>query len=545
MFYKARLNIYYFSVFLTVFLLAFSVIFNLEGAQAMISKKDMGTLAAEAELILTGKVTALQSVWEGKKIYTYVTVSTRDSFKGTEEKEVIIKVPGGTVGEITCHVSDTPAFKKGEEILVFLKSRGMYYELAGAQQGKYTIKKDEVMGLNVTVNGIPALISGRIMEEQEVKKGGTEPEPDKTNRQFSSLPQNIVEKGNGPIPEITDISPDFGPAIKKDLTVYDAAEDSTQVAISGINFGSSQGMAAFWAGQGDSEFTYATIKSWSDNQIVCLVPGGANSYYSDRVTGNVFVVTGDGLVSEPALFRVTYSCMGGKVPGNKLTYKVNANTPDYVGEENSVQEAGNAWNNAGANFEFEYSGATHKTSVDLDSENSVVWVNEGNTGWLAQTWIWWYTSDPASILESDIEFNDYYLWSSAASCPSGKRDVQGIAVHELGHSLGLLDLYGTADLEKTMYGNSSPGEIKKRTLEQDDIDGIKYLYGLFVPDSAIEGVVRLEKVNSTDPEQDSPLADNSGTEVRVFQQGSQVKSSLSEKDGSYQVDGLAAGMYDV
>ena len=55
-----------------------------------------------------------------------------------------------------------------------------------------------------------------------------------------------------------------------------------------------------------------------------------------------------------------------------------------------------------------------------------------------------------------------------------------MGTHELGHSLSLGDLYNSADADKTMYGYASSGETKKRTLHQDDIDGITYLY----PDTA-------------------------------------------------------------
>lgn len=42
--------------------------------------------------------------------------------------------------------------------------------------------------------------------------------------------------------------------------------------------------------------------------------------------------------------------------------------------------------------------------------------------------------------------------------------------------MSLGDLYGSGDTEKTMYGYASLGETKKRTLHQDDIDGISYIY---------------------------------------------------------------------
>jgi hypothetical protein len=275
------------------------------------------------------------------------------------------------------------------------------------------------------------------------------------------------------------------------------------------------------------------------------VPGGASSFYIGDNVGNVYVLTSDKVISEPALFRVTYSYGGGKWPGNELIYKVNPNTADCAGEEIAVQEAASAWNKAGANFNFEYNGVTGITNVGKDEENSIIWKNYGLTDWLARNWGYINPSNPEIILENDIEYNDYYLWSTTAPCPPGQYDIQSVATHEMGHCLLLLDLYGTADSEKTMYGKGGPGETKARTLEPAEIEGIRYIYGLFLQDAILKGLVKLEKVNPGDPELDSPLVDHSGTEVKVFRESNQVKSSLSAQDGSYLVDGLAAGVYGV
>ena len=56
-------------------------------------------------------------------------------------------------------------------------------------------------------------------------------------------------------------------------------------------------------------------------------------------------------------------------------------------------------------------------------------------------------------------------------------DLQNIATHELGHSAGLNDIYSSTCSEVTMYGYSSYGETKKRTLEQPDITGLQKIYG--------------------------------------------------------------------
>jgi hypothetical protein len=55
-------------------------------------------------------------------------------------------------------------------------------------------------------------------------------------------------------------------------------------------------------------------------------------------------------------------------------------------------------------------------------------------------------------------------------------DVQNIGTHEHGHSLCLVDLYAGTDSTKTMYGYGYEDETQKRTLHQDDVDGVNHLY---------------------------------------------------------------------
>ena len=95
---------------------------------------------------------------------------------------------------------------------------------------------------------------------------------------------------------------------------------------------------------------------------------------------------------------------------------------------------------------------------------------------IAVTVIWGYFSGPPGlreILEFDVLFNTYYPWGNGEL---DKMDLQNIATHELGHGIGLDDVYDTACAEVTMYGYSDYGEIKKRTLEAPDIEGLLKLY---------------------------------------------------------------------
>jgi len=275
----------------------------------------------------------------------------------------------------------------------------------------------------------------------------------------------------GAIPHINSISPDHGPAHANELGSCGCAADSTRVTISGSNFGATQGSSyvRFWR-QGSTYYN-ACVESWSDTQIVARVPGCVSS-------GDVVVVTGGG-TSNGVYFTVTYSYGGGKWPKGSYPqpmseeYRVNA-SGGPSGALAAIQAAANTWNNVScADFFFRYGGTSSKTGYGYDNENTILW-QDLPTGILGVNVTWWNTSDPHTIIEFDIAFNTDYTW--ATDCSAGKYDVQSIGTHELGHALQLLDLYGTADTEKTMYGIGSAGDCKQRTLEPDDIAGICYIY---------------------------------------------------------------------
>lgn len=127
------------------------------------------------------------------------------------------------------------------------------------------------------------------------------------------------------------------------------------------------------------------------------------------------------------------------------------------------------------------SSVTYPLLADLnspDGQNEVYFADIENSGAIAITIVWGIFYGPPSqreLLEWDQVYDDVdYQWS--ASGEPGMMDFENIATHELGHSVGLGDLYETNCSEETMYGYADFGETNKSSLEAGDITGVSKLY---------------------------------------------------------------------
>jgi len=114
-----------------------------------------------------------------------------------------------------------------------------------------------------------------------------------------------------------------------------------------------------------------------------------------------------------------------------------------------------------------------------DGKNEVYFADIADNNAIAITIVWGNFKGPAAgreLVEWDQVFDDVdYNWSSTGE--PGRMDFENIATHELGHSVGLNDLYNSGCANETMYGYADYGETMKRSLEAGDIAGIKALYG--------------------------------------------------------------------
>ncbi len=184
--------------------------------------------------------------------------------------------------------------------------------------------------------------------------------------------------------------------------------------------------------------------------------------------------------AEKAKTLTCYKLLGVKWKSFPVNYFINPINPQGLSESfitSAVSASAETWDSATTRelfndiYTINYSVAYRVQ----DFKNAIVFGDYPNDGVIAVT-SYWRIQRTKEIVEFDILFNTRFAWGDA-TLNSSKMDLQNIATHELGHGVGLADIYSSSCSEVTMYGYSTEGETKERTLETPDITGLQLMYG--------------------------------------------------------------------
>jgi hypothetical protein len=164
----------------------------------------------------------------------------------------------------------------------------------------------------------------------------------------------------------------------------------------------------------------------------------------------------------------------------------------------AIAAAANTWDDAVAQNLFKDTntvivdssktvGDPFATSGAMDGYNVNGWWNlGGNTLGISR---YWYNPDSVvggykSLLESDVWYTKDKSWttdwSTAVNSGNNKIDLQSVATHELGHSIGMGDLYTLPASDPRKNDNAQVMNLydaPQRTLGNGDLTGAQKLYG--------------------------------------------------------------------
>jgi hypothetical protein len=149
----------------------------------------------------------------------------------------------------------------------------------------------------------------------------------------------------------------------------------------------------------------------------------------------------------------------------------------------AIKQAFKTWSDVPCtSLQFVFGGLVDEPKTEYNPNGP----NQNHIQWIEPPRTWLYATDALAfakveyvhatgeILDTDIQFNGHrYKWGTGQTPKQGHEDILNTATHEIGHLLGL----DHSDVQNAaMVGQSNPGEITKRTLTQDDIDGICTIY---------------------------------------------------------------------
>jgi hypothetical protein len=90
-----------------------------------------------------------------------------------------------------------------------------------------------------------------------------------------------------------------------------------------------------------------------------------------------------------------------------------------------------------AGVTFEFVGFTSASPFDEDGQSTLGFLDEPGMDQVLAATSFLISGASAEIIESDIFFNAAFEWSVAPTGAAGRFDIESIALHEIGHMIGL------------------------------------------------------------------------------------------------------------
>ncbi len=213
----------------------------------------------------------------------------------------------------------------------------------------------------------------------------------------------------------------------------------------------------------------------------------------------------------------------------------------------AIGRAAATWSRtAGLPVSFSSQGLTRSQPLETDGRSTIGFLDRPDQERVLGATTFLLDAATGQILESDIYFNTRFRWSTAAAGEPGASDLESVALHELGHLLGLghsaigeTEVSGTGrrviSTGAVMFPIAMPaGSISERVLQVDDIAGVLDLYGASPADSgSIQG--RVTKGG----------AGVYGAHVVAFHldTGTLIGGYALGEDGRFVIGGLSSGAY--
>lgn len=218
-----------------------------------------------------------------------------------------------------------------------------------------------------------------------------------------------------------------------------------------------------------------------------------------------------------------------------INYEGSAQIPNDS-EFMALESAFRTWENApDAEVSFDYLGLTF-TGLGADGLNTITFAEEpgllGSSTIAATLNYYTMSGEDVVIAESDIVFNPTLDFSTSAEFKTF--DIESVAIHEIGHMLGL----GHSPIVSSLMSPfGTRGAVHRRALAVDDRMGIREIY----PSTPTETTLPTGSVTGRITRNGSSVF--AAHVVALDNEGTSFASVLSAKDGTFTFNFLPVGTY--
>ncbi len=114
-------------------------------------QKNLAAVTQEADVVVSGTVTDVWARQTGNRVNTFAEVQVNNWIKGDDPlTTVLVKSPGGTLGDLSMEVPSAPALAVGQDVYLFLSNDfHQMTNVVGWAQGTFHVENGVVLEAGV------------------------------------------------------------------------------------------------------------------------------------------------------------------------------------------------------------------------------------------------------------------------------------------------------------------------------------------------------------------------------------------------------------